>query len=253
MFQTETDRYAFEAAMYEQLACYYKYSDPQKHMEFYLKHYEAVQKLSRAYQQGRAPQQPSGTQPAQVRVLHASPNAPAVDVYINGQRALQNVTFKQFSSYVAVPQGQYRIDVYPAGTQTTPVVSAIVPVMSNMAYTIAAAGDAAKLQLLAFADSTYLPYGQAKVRFIHLSPDAPAVDIANQGGDVILPNVSFKQATEYLQVSPGVTDLEVRLAGKKDVVLSLPDAKIEANKIYSICAVGFTGKEPKLEALFLTN
>jgi hypothetical protein len=253
LFQTEAHKYAFEASMYEQLACYYKYSNPQKYMEYYLKHYEAVQKLMKAYNTGRMVHPQGQMQPAKVRVLHASPNAPAVDVYVNGKRVLQNVVFKQYSDYLSLPQGQYRIDIHAADTQSSPVLSAIVPVMSNTAYTIAAAGDLNKLQLLPFVDSTYLPYGQAKVRFAHLSPDAPAVDIVIKGGDILFPNVSFKQVTEYIQVSPGTADLEVRVAGTKNVVLSLPDTKIEPNKVYTIYAVGYANKEPKLEALFLTN
>nr|WP_155890947.1 DUF4397 domain-containing protein [Ectobacillus panaciterrae] len=239
--------------MYEQLACYYKYSNPQKYMEYYLKHYEAVQKLIKAYHANRIAHPQGQAQPAKVRVLHASPNAPAFDMYVNGQRVLQNLTYKQSSNYLSLPQGQYRIDIYTAGTQASPILSAIVPVMNNTAYMVAATGDASKLQLLSFVDSTYLPYGEAKIRFAHLSPDAPAVDVTMKDGEVLFPNVSFKQITEYLQVSPGTADLEVRTAGTKNAVLSLPNTKIQPNKVYTIYAVGYANKEPKLEALFLTN
>ncbi len=255
MFEKEADKYAFEAAMYDQLACYYKYSNPQKHMEFYMKHLDAVQKLVHAYNQGRNTGQPQPPQihPAKVRLLHVSPDAPAVDIYMNGQRVLQNISFKQFSDYVTVPQGQYRVDVYLTGTAEAPVLSALIPVMSRMAYTVAVGGEVSKLQVIPYADSTYLGYGKTKVRFIHLSPDAPAVDAAIKGGDVLFPNVSFKQAAEYMTFTPGTVDLEVRAAGTNNVVLALPNTKLDENKVYTVYAVGFTGKEPKLEALFLTN
>ncbi|MFC6603424.1 DUF4397 domain-containing protein [Ectobacillus funiculus] len=71
--------------------------------------------------------------------------------------------------------------------------------------------------------------------------------------DILFANVPFKQATEFLEVSPGGADLDVHVAGMKNVILSLSDVKVEANKIYNIYAIGFTNKEPKLEALFLTN
>jgi hypothetical protein len=240
--------------MYDQLAKYYKYSDPQKHIKFYMKHYEEVQKFIAIYQQRHSQSVPVSMQPAQIRILHASPNTPAADIYVNGQRIVQNITFKQHSNYISLPQGQYRIDVYPTSTQSAPLFSAIVPAMGGYIYTIAAAGDIAKLQLLSFVDSTYLPYGKAKLRFIHLSPDAPAVDLVMKDSDILFANVPFKQATEFLEVSSGSAELEVHVTGMKNVILSLPDdVKVEANKIYNIYAIGFTNKEPKLEALFLTN
>lgn len=243
-----------KAWMYEQLANYYKYSNPQKHIEFYIKHYEEIQKLTAIYQQERSQSASVSVQPSKIRMLHASPNAPAVDIYINGQRILQNITFKQYSDYISLPQGQYRMDVYPTGTQFSPLFSAIVPIKGEgYIYTIATAGDVAKLQLLSFVDNTHLPYGKAKIRFIHLSPDAPAVDLALKDNDILFPNIPFKQATEFLEVTPGSAHLDVHVAGMKNIILSMADVKVEANKTYDIYAIGFTNKDPKLEALFLTN
>lgn len=250
MLSSAAYTHASKAWMYDQLAQYYKYSHPQKHMEFYIKHYEEIKKFIAIYQQDRFPE---SMPPAKVRILHASPNAPAIDIYVNGQRILQNITFKQYSNYISLPQGQYRFDVYPTNTQFSPLFSAIVPATGGYVYTIAAAGNIAKLQLLSFVDSTYLPYGEAKIRFVHLSSDAPAVDLAMKDSDILFPNVPFKQATEFLQVSPGSAHLDVLVMGMKNVILSLPDVKVEANKIYSVYMIGFTNKEPKLEALILTN
>jgi len=242
-----------KAWMYDQLAQYYKYSNPQKHIEFYIKHYEETKKLIAIYEQKRSQSASVSMQPAKIRILHASPNASAVDVYVNGQRILQNITFKQHSNYIPFPQGQYRFDVYPTNTQSSPLFSAIVPAMGGYIYTIAVAGDISKLQLLSFVDNTYLPYGEAKIRFVHLSADAPAVDLAMKESDILFSNVPFKQATEFLQVSPGSAHLDVLVTGMKNVILSLSDVKVEANKIYSVYMIGFANKEPKLEALFLTN
>ena len=49
-----------------------------------------------------------------VRVFHASPNAPAVDVYINKALVFSNISFKDFSEYIPLSKGQYEMEVYPA-------------------------------------------------------------------------------------------------------------------------------------------
>ncbi|MBO9129311.1 DUF4397 domain-containing protein [Bacillus sp. 165] len=241
--------------MYKQLACYYKYSNSQKYREFYLKHIESMQKLVNVYHQTRSVQQPQPPQvyPAKVRLLHVAPNVEALDIYLNNQRVLQNISFKQYSDYISVPQGQYRVDIYPTGIMESPIFSSIIPIMSRMAYTIAVGGDSSRLQVMSFMDSTYLPYGKAKVRFTHVSPDAPTVDLVIQGNDVMFPSVSFKQATEYITVSPGILELEIRETGTNNSLLPLSSTKLDSNKVYTIYAVGFASKEPKLEPLFLTN
>ncbi|MCP1123641.1 DUF4397 domain-containing protein [Bacillus sp. 3103sda1] len=254
MNPSEVEKYAQQAAMYEQLACYYKYINPQKYMELYLKHYNAMKQFVQAYEQSRIslPHSSEQSLPSQVRILHASPDAPTVDIVINGQKVVKNISFKQHSPYLSLTQGQYRIDIVPAGDET-PIFSALVPVMGNHVYTLAVAGNVDKLQLLPLIDNTPLPYGQAKIRFVHLSPDTPEVDVALKDGEKLFEKAAFKQVIDFLQVSPGVADIEVSVAGTKNVVLTIPEVKIEGNKIYTIVALGYANKSPKLETVFLTN
>src|SRR5688500_10614296 len=51
---------------------------------------------------------------ARIRVVHASPDAPAVDVYANGNKVLSNVTFFAASDYLTVPAGSYKLQVVVA-------------------------------------------------------------------------------------------------------------------------------------------
>ncbi|RIW28522.1 DUF4397 domain-containing protein [Bacillus salacetis] len=189
--------------------------------------------------------------PAQVRVLHAVPDAPDVDVYVNGNMVLSDVAFKDISGFMPLPAGSYHIDIYPAGTSVSTVISKKVTVEEGKIYTLAAAGRGSKLQLLPYVTDPFVPSGETKVRFIHLSPNAPAVDIAVTKGDVIFPKVSFKQATDYLGLTPMTVNLEVRPAGTKDTVLSVPDVTLQPNQVYTIFAVGLLGESPELEALLV--
>lgn len=80
--------------------------------------------------------------------------------------------------------------------------------------------------------------GKAHVRFLHASPDAPAVDIAVKNGPVLFKNVAFKGVGEYLSVGAGTYDLEVRLAGTKTVALSVPGVRLDNQTVYTIFAMG---------------
>src|SRR3712207_9573819 len=76
---------------------------------------------------------------AMVRVIHASPDAPAVDVFVGGQAVLTNVSFPAASDYLQVPAGTLAVAIAPTGQSGgAAVITADVPVPAGQAYTIAA-------------------------------------------------------------------------------------------------------------------
>ena len=79
----------------------------------------------------------------------------------------------------------------------------------------------------------------SRVRVVHASPDAPAVDVTLTDGTVVFGNKSFKEFTAFTPLDAGSYDLEVRVAGTNTVALDLPVISIEAGKIYTVFAKGF--------------
>jgi hypothetical protein len=197
------------------------------------------------------PSRPETAMPGQLRFLHAAPDVKLIDIYINGSRVLRDFDYKNNSSHMQLAPGKYQVDIYPAGETVSTVISKKVTVEPARIYTAAIAGPASKLRLLIFEDQPITPVGETKTRFIHLSPDAPAVDIAGKNGDIIFPNVSFRQATTYLGLTPMTVTLEARVAGTKNTVLTIPNVKLDPNNSYSIVAVGTVKGEPPLEILLL--
>jgi hypothetical protein len=182
-----------------------------------------------------SPAAPSAT--AQVRVAHLSPDAPAVDVYVNGTRAVSGAAFKDVTSYLPVPAGSVSIRVTPSGATTPVVIDATLTLRENASYTVAATGLLAGIQPLVLEDDRGTT-GQSKVRFVHASPDTPAVDVAVTGGPVLFANVPFRQATQYPQVAPSTYDLEARPAGSTTVALQVPGVTLRPGTNYTIFAVG---------------
>ncbi len=185
-----------------------------------------------------------------VRVLHAVPDAPNVDVYANGMLLAKNIAFGEITDYKQVSKGAYEITIYPTGTMTNPVVREMLTVNDNQNFTAAAVGTLSTISGLAITDSNQqMETNKALVRFIHLSPDAPAVDITLPDGTVLFRNVSFKQATRYISVTPTTYTLQVRPTGESTVVLTVPNVAVDANKFYTIYALGLVGSTPQLQAL----
>jgi len=85
---------------------------------------------------------------------------------------------------------------------------------------------------------------EAQIRVVHLSADAPKVDVAPDGGNVkeaIFKNLKYGKAKGYATVPAGEYDLEVRPAGKKEAAFDIPAFTLEAGKSYSAMAIGQLG------------
>jgi hypothetical protein len=187
---------------------------------------------------------------ARVRVVHASPDAPAVDVLVNGGKAFTNAPFKGITNYAELDAATYNVQVVPTGATSPVVIKADLPLQAGKDYTVVAVGKLANIEPLVLVDNNAAPAaGKAHVRFVHTSPDAPAVDIAVKGGPVLFSNVAFKKASDYLPVNAGTYDLEVRLAGTNTVALAVPGVKLDAGTVYTVFAMGLAGGTPKLEAV----
>jgi len=188
-----------------------------------------------------SPTSPAATPTASVMVVHASPNAPGVDLLLDNAKVGTPLTFPNNTGYLAVNAGTRNVKVNVTGTSTT-VIGADVPVGAGLSYTVFAADSVSKIAPVLLSDTLTTPAtGKAHVRFVHLSPNAPAVDVAVTGGGVLFGNKTFKSFTSFTPLNAATYNLEVRLAGTSTVVLSLPNITLTAGKIYTVFAKGFVG------------
>ncbi len=191
---------------------------------------------------------------SKIRVLHAVPNAPAVDVYANDNLIVKNLAYKEMSPYLPVPSGNYNIKVYPTGETTNPVIESSVYIPENSIYTIAAIGELPDISLYPIQEPTSAnKTGMSCVRFIHLSPNAPPVDIKLPDDSIVFSNVPFKSIASYTCVPSGTYTFRVNPAGTDNVVLTVPNVKLNPNTFYTIYAIGLVGETPNLEALLVTE
>lgn len=181
-----------------------------------------------------------------VRVFHAAPQAPNVDVYVNDKMVFSNLAFGDFTRYVYLDEGEYNVSVYLAGQKDRPVINQMVDVPSQQIFTIAATGNLDNLGLLVIPDKVSKSPSQnySSVRVIHLSPNAPGVDILVDG-DTLFEDISFGEGTDYVDLNPGTYNVNVVLNTDKSVVLPLK-VTLNPDKIYTIYIIG---NPPTLQAV----
>jgi hypothetical protein len=172
-------------------------------------------------------------------VIHTSPDAPGVDILVDNAVAATNLTYLQNTPYVTLPSGTRNIKVNVTGTATT-VIEGNLNFVKDKAYSVFAVNSVASIEPLVLEDNLAAPAaGKVHVRFIHLSPDAPAVDITLADGTVVFGNVSFKEFTAFTPLDGGSYNLQVRLAGTSTVVLDLGSVTLPTGKILTVYARGF--------------
>jgi hypothetical protein len=186
----------------------------------------------------------AGAANADVRVIHASPDAPPVDIYVNtvpgmGPPAISNLAFTQGTPFVPFPTGLYNIQVTPAGLPAPVVINITAPVDGSLNYTVAATGFMNDLQPSVYLDDLTSVANAARIRFIHAAPDADALDIFASGSpNPIFDSIFFRSSSAYAQLPGGTYDLEGRYDANGNTALTAPGLTFQNGYVYTIFAMG---------------
>lgn len=175
-----------------------------------------------------------------VLVVHASPDAPGVDLLVDDAKVNSSaLTFPNNTGYLNVEAGSRNFKVNAAGTSTS-VINADATIDPNTNYSLFAINRLSTIEALLVVDDLTAPAaGKAHVRFIHLSPDAPAVDVTLTNGTIVFGNTAFKSGTAFTPLDAGTYNLQARVAGTSTVALDIPNVTLAAGKIYTVFARGF--------------
>jgi hypothetical protein len=190
-------------------------------------------------------------QNAEVRIVHASPDAPAVDIFVDDKALVEGAKFKDVSNSLPLSAGSHKVEVYEAKTKGTKdsIIEATLVVDGGKSYTVAAVNKAENLELQAFTNNKQGMDGKASLRVAHLSPDAPAVNVGPKGAAPLFKDLSFKSISGYQVVNPGSYDLSVSTADGKEI-LNLPGTNLQSGKNYTVLAVNTADK---LETIVLQD
>lgn len=195
---------------------------------------------------------------ANVTVAHFAPFADTLDgtsvsVVLNGETALENVRFKDFTDPIALPAGDYTIDIVPTGA-TEAAITGDFTLVDDTDYTVFATGNGTlqDLQLLATVDDNSAPgAGNVKVRVFHAAPFADTlegteVSIRTAAGDLVggLQGVPFGVGSDHLELPADTYDLKVASNdGTVNFIDPLPVALPEG-AVVTLFAVGDGVNQP---------
>jgi hypothetical protein len=203
-----------------------------------------------------------GTQTA-LRVVHASNNTPAVDVFADGGALIEGLEFPNFepaAGFAVVPAGTYSVAVSPtgAGVEGAAIGPVDLELAAGKTTNVIAVGRLGGTEgtieeltvTIADDDPRQIPLF-AKVRIIHasvtaasLDPDtvdiyvtAPDTDISDESVAPTLIDVPYLANTGFLAVAGGTYDITVTVSGSRTPAIGpLEDVVLEDGGIYTVIA-----------------
>jgi hypothetical protein len=192
---------------------------------------------------------------SQVRLLHAVPGASDVDVYVDGERVLQDISYGTATDYEALEPGTHNVVLIEASEPGRVVLEAELQTRNGGNYTVAATGQPTNGDIDATAvslaeNSTQPADDVAAVRLAHLSPDAPAVTVTlNQTGDTVFERVEPGTASSYLTIPEGTYTLDVRSGGANGQVVQSVDVDLDGGDAQTAFAIGYADPSAGNETL----
>jgi hypothetical protein len=174
-------------------------------------------------------------EPARLRVTHASPDAPAVDVFLDDVlSAKTNLAFEGGTAYVDLWPGTYNVKVAPTGQPATAaVIDADLTFDAGMAYSVVAYSASDAVTALQLTDDDMgIPAGETRLQVTHVADGVGEVDIWNMSATppvALLPDVAFgATGTVSYPAGPLSIGLDTNNDGTPEHVFDLPDLGADA-------------------------
>ena len=189
---------------------------------------------------------------ALVRVVHASPDAPPVDVFVNGEASgVENFAFKNTTGYLELPAGTYSFAVAPAGagfSEALPI-TLDAELASDGAYTAVAHGyldtsiESNGFAITPFVNDLTAPNTDTfKIQVVHAAAASgfATVDVWNitdpDNAVPLIPGFNYGDSvtTELPTGVAFVLGLDVNADENPDAIFDIPDSLSGFVAVYAI-------------------
>ncbi|MCG9728705.1 DUF4397 domain-containing protein [Shewanella sp. Isolate13] len=186
-----------------------------------------------------------------IRVVHAVADAPAVDVFLDGNSAaaITDLKFKGIAGYINIPEGEHTTTVAATADNSVVVIDkAPFELELGDSYSIFAVGSLTDndIEPWIIMENTRKVATEAKLTVSHTAYSAPNVDIyLTETDDIsnatpVLSDVPFKASSGSLSVAAGDYVVSVTVAGTKTVAIGPLPITLENGGVYGVAAVDST-------------
>lgn len=193
-----------------------------------------------------------------VSVFHASPSTDSLNFYLDANKVnAKLVGLGDSINYVEAFIGDRIAEI--KGKDGGSIFKKSIKLEKDKAYSLFITNekDNDDAEYVQIADDLTKPAeGKAKIRFVHVSPDAGKLNLAVTGGEDLFTEKEFKSATDFKEINAEKQSFDIVDQGSDAVLFTLEDVDIKAGKIYTIWVKGLKDTEDdalKIEAMVYNN
>lgn len=180
-------------------------------------------------------------------VTNASPTLATYNFYLNNTKIHNGaLPFGGGIPYLRLNPGIFAAKL-TTESSTESLLSESLTLENGKAYSLFVIEKGTALDYLLINDEIKAPgEDKARVRFINLSPDAPALNIATKDGVAIATDKAFKAASDFIEIPAKVYTFEIKDKTTGALKTEIKDFDIKKGKTYTIISRGMltpTGTE----------
>lgn len=166
-----------------------------------------------------------------LRVVHLSRNAPAVDVYADGAKAVSNLAYASATQALTVPSGARQLALTAAGAPLSSAVLTVpgVQLLPGRRYTVVALGDLPNLEVSLLEDdaSGLNTATDIRLRITHVATTVTRGDVyavKPSGNTLLVPDIGFGETKPRLDLASSsyTVGFDAESNGTIDLAFDLP-------------------------------
>lgn len=177
---------------------------------------------------------------AGLRVIHASYDAPPVEVNVDGATAFRNLEYGATEGYARINSGTRNITITQSGESSPVIIDLDVTLQTDRDYTVFAVGNLDNIEPIYSLDVRTAVTDKAKVRIINASPDASGIDLKldSGSGTPVFSNVAYKSISDYIEIDPDTYSFALTMTGSTDELLVFDPIAFNQGQVFTIIVMG---------------
>ncbi|QEK50454.1 DUF4397 domain-containing protein [Pedobacter aquae] len=179
---------------------------------------------------------PQPTTATRIMLINASPDVGTIDFYLNGEKINASpLAFRDNTTYVNIARSGTFTAEAKLGSRT--LFSQTIFLQPGRSHSLFLTGAVADTSLfyVATLDNIDTPaLNKAKLRFINLSPNAPAFNVINSDSTVLFNNAAYRTASNFIELDAQTYSLKVLASRDRTLWLNLPTYNFENGRIYTL-------------------
>ncbi len=180
---------------------------------------------------------------AEVAFFHGSPNNLDMTVYLDDAPLSGTFAYKTYSGYIQTNNLGIRKVKFISVASAATLIDTTFNFVQNKAYTIAVVNKpSGKPQAIIIEDGVNLVnQADTPIRFIHLSPDTPAVDVKFINvGTTLVTGQTYMQASQFQEFAVNNYSAEIRRSSDNKLLLTVGLPLTNAAIFQTIYFVGYS-------------